>query len=202
MAASLISGDFGDGPRVTCILNEGNPTVGTGYTPTGLKMPINTWAGELHRGEIVSIDPSTSNTYEACGGLPVVKAVANGEATIIGIIETEPKLIKKIPASTDADSLTKRLAGEYYRTATVRFFGIFGLGEAILKTADAGAVTPGVAGVLKVDVSESAGGANGLVLNDVTTGGTGIISFHYQAKAASTTVKLMVGFTGLMTGQT
>lgn len=203
MAVSLISGEFDEGGRYTCILNEGNPTVGTGYTPTGLKMPVVTWASELHRGEIVAIDASTTNTYEACGGLPVVRPIADADATILGIIETEPKLVKKIPASADADSLSERLAGEYYRTATVRFFGVMHVGVARLFTDDKAAIVPGVIGTLKVDVSEAGGSAAGIVLNDVTTGGTGIFSFHYCAKTtAGSSFNILVGFTGMLTGAT
>lgn len=197
-----VSAEFQMGPRITCILNEGNPTVGSAYTSTNYKVNTVTWASELHKGEIVAIDPTSTNTFSATKGLPVVKPVANGDATIIGIIETEPWLQKKIGASTDADSLTKRLSGEYYRTATVRFLGCFGVGPATLKTANAAAIVPGVVGTLKVDVSESAGGENGLIVNDVANGGTGIFSFHYAAQAADVTVPILCGFTGLMTGAT
>lgn len=191
------------GPKITCILEEGAPTVGTGYTSTNLKLGVVTWASELRKGEIVAIDPSTTNTHEACLGLPVVRAVANGDATILGIIETEPYLEKTIPNTAAGDSLAKRLAGEYYRVATVRFFGVMAVGPAVLYTDDKAAVVPGVVGTLKVDVSRSAGAGNGLVLNDVANGGTGIFSFHYCAKVAGgSEYSLLCGFTGMLTGAT
>lgn len=196
MAVSTISDDFGEGGRYDCILSEGAPTVGTGYTSTNLSLPVVTWASELHVGEIVSIDTDTANTHAATNGLPVVRAVAAGDTTVIGIIETPPRLQKKIPSTGAADSWSKRLAGQYYRTATVRFFAVTRVGPAIIKTQNVAAIVPGVIGTLKTDASASKGGSNGLILNDVTSGGTGVFSFHAVAKEDGGTYSIMCGFTG------
>jgi hypothetical protein len=203
MAVNTYSSDFDLGPARTCIRNEGNATVADAFTNTGRSITKSiTWASQLHKGEIVAIDADTGNTGLACKMLPVVRAVANGDATIIGIIETEPVLQKPIPSSAAADSVAERLAGEYYRTATVRFFGVNAIGPATLVTANAAAIVPGVVGTLMVDVSGSAGAGNGLVVNDVATGGTGMFSFHAAAQAAGVTVSILVGFTNLLTGAT
>lgn len=201
MAVSTISNDFGEGGRYTCILEEGAPTVGTGYTSTNLRLPVVTWAAELFKGEIVAIDTGTGNTHEATHGLPVVRAVVAGDTKIIGIIETEPKLQKRIPDTAAGSTLAKRLAGDYYRIATVRFFGVTNIGPATLKTANAAAIVPGVTGTLIVDASASKGGPNGIILNDVTTGGANIFSFHAAAKETGATVSLLCGFTGPLTAQ-
>lgn len=198
-----ISGDFNLGTPITCVLNEGAPTVTLNtYTPGGLKVKGHTWASELHKGEVVAIDPSTGNTYAATGGLPVVKPIANADATIFGIIETEPEQAAVIPDSASADTLDERLAGEYYRIATVRIISFTAIIPVTLKTADVAAVVPGEAGTLKVDVSESLGSGAGFVVNDVASGGTGLVPLHYQAKAAGAEVEMLCGITGLLTGAT
>lgn len=202
MAVSTISNEFNMGPEITCILEEGAPTVGTGYTATNLRLPVVTWASELHKGEIVALDTSTENTHDACLGLPVVRAITAGDATILGIIEKEPYLEKVIPSTAAAATHALRLAGEYYRVATVRFFGVQAIGPATILTKDVVAITPGVIGTLIVDNGECVGAGNGIVLNDVANGGTGIFSFHYCAKtAAGSYFSLLCGFTGMLTSQ-
>jgi len=199
---SKISGDFLHGVPITCILNEGTITVGTGYNEVGHKTTNLSFADELHKNEIVALCPDSACTYENTAGLPVVEPVADGDSVIVGIIESEPLLQKKPGSTGAADTLEERLAGEYYRVATVRFFTFSAIAPATLVTTDTAVVTPGVAGKLKVDVSESTGGENGIVLNDVGSGGTGIVPLHYQAKTAGATVKILVAVTGMMTGAT
>lgn len=203
MVVSTIAGDYDLGLKVTCILNEGNPTVGDGFDGTGRKTKVTTWANQMYKGQVVAIDPSTCNTYEACGGLFVVKPVEDTDETVIGIIATEPELVVQPPSSGVADSLTKRLAGKYYRQATVRILAFNVIQDATLVTADAVACIPGVAGKLIVDVSESGSENAGLVLNDIASGGSAnIIPLNYQAKAAGATVTIQVGITGMMNAQT
>lgn len=202
MAKSDIAGDYDIGTKITCILNEGNPTVGNAYDGSGKKTKSLTWASELHKDELVTLDASTSNTHEATDGMPVVKTIANSDTLIIGKIVSEPELVKRPATSAAADSLTKRLAGEYYRIATVRLF-VPHIEDATLVTADAAAIVPGVTGKLIVDVSESVGGENGLILNDIASGGSAnIIPLTYAAKAAGATVSVVVAITGMLNGQT
>ena len=204
MAESAISGEVGGGIQLTCILDEGNPTVGARtYGPGGTYEKGLTWASELYKGEPVTLSGETSNTYEACKGMPVVEEVSNGDDKVIGMIVSEPRLVKFPATSAVANSLTNRLSGQYYRVATVEIWGgITAVRTAHLKTADAVAVVPGVRTSLDVDVSQSVADHD-LVLNDVAAAaGVGFVSFHYAAKAAGVDVTILVGIDRLGTAAT
>jgi len=204
MATSDISGDIGGGILLTCILDEGNPTVSdsiidqSGATVTGL-----TWASALKKNEWVALSVETSNTYAACNGLPVVEAVSNGDDLVVGRIVSTPQITVMPATSGVADSLTKRLAAQYYRVATVEIMVCSSIMEVTLKTADAVAVTPGGVSLLDVDVSESAG-SEGLTVNDIAgaAGSASWFSFHYQAKVAGATVSILLGVKGFGTAAT
>jgi len=198
MAESTISGEFGGGIPITCILDEGAPTVtARTYGPAGTFETGTTWAAELRKGEPVALSRETSNTYIACSGMPVVERVVTTEDFVIGMITSEPELIATPPDTAAGDSLTKRLAGKYYRKATVEIWGgITAIRTARLLTVDAIAVTPGVLTILDLDVSESIADHD-LVLNDVASAGKGYMSFHYQAKVAAATATILVGIVAL-----
>lgn len=204
MATSDISGDIGGGILVTCILDEGAPTVSdsivdqSGATVTGL-----TWASALKKNEWVALSAETSNTYAACNGMPVVEAVSNGDDLVVGRIVSTPQIMVVPATSGVADSLTKRLAAQYYSVATVEIMVCTSIMEVTLKTADAVAVTPGGVSLLDVDVSESAG-SEGLTVNDVAgaAGSANWFSFHYQAKAAGAEVTILLGVKGFGTAAT
>jgi len=205
MAESTISGEFGGGIPITCILDEGAPTVtARTYGPSGTFEAGTVWgATELRKGDPVALSVETSNTYIACRGKPVVEQVSNGDNFVIGMITSEPQLIVTPPTTTAADDLTKRLAGKYYREATVEIWGgITAIRAARLVTADAVAVTPGGLTLLDLDVSESIADHD-LVLNDIAGGaGAGYMPFHYQAKAAGADVTILIGFVALGTAAT
>ena len=199
MAESTQSGEFGGGIQITCILDEGAPVVTSRtYGPGGTYEDGLTWTTELRKGEPVTLSGETSNTYEACKGLPVVEQVSNGDDKVIGMIVSEPKLVK-FPADTAAgDTLTKQLAGQYYRIATVEIWGgITAIRAAHILTTDTVAITPGVTTILDVDVSQVATDHD-LVLNDVASGGLGFMSFHYLAKTtAGESHTILVGILAL-----
>jgi hypothetical protein len=205
MAESTISGDFGGGIPISCILDEGAPTVtARTYGPGGTFETGLVHAAELRKGDPVALSVETSNTYIACAGMPVVERVSNGDDMIIGMIVSEPSVPVATPATSAlADSLTKRLAGKYYRKATVEIWGgITAIRTAHLKTADAVAVTPGGLTLLDLDVSQSIADHD-LVLNDIAGGaGAGYMPFHYQAKVAGADVTILVGMVALGTAAT
>ena len=203
MAESTISGEVGGGIQLTCILDEGNPTVGVRtYGPGGTYEKGLTFASELRKGEPVTLSGETSNTYEACKGMPVVEQVSNGDDKVIGMIVSEPRLVKFPATSGVADDLTKRLAAQYYRVATVEIWGgITAIRIAHLIRADAIAVTPGVFTILDLDVSQVKTDHD-LVLNDVAAGGEGFMSFHYVAKGAAASYTILVGLWRLGTAAT
>lgn len=198
MTVSQIAGDSGGGLKLPCILYEGAPTVSDdalgpdGYTDTAI-----TFASGLKKDDFVVLDVQTENTYATTKGLPVVKAIAAG-TLIVGRIITTPKLVRA-PANTAAgDSWAKQLAGEYYRVATVEWFGLSGAIKAVVKGLNAAAIVPGVCATVKIDASECValrGGVVTLAISDVANGGVGIISFHYVAAAAAD-VSALVSFVG------
>jgi len=201
MAVSLEAGYTGGGIKLTCILDEGAPTVTKntmgqdGYFDTGI-----VWASQMAKNQFVCLDTDTANTYAATGGLPAVQPIAAG-SLIVGQIISEPRIIK-VPLTTAAgDSYAKRLAGKYYRVATVEFFGISGVAKAVVVNTTT-AIVPGVAATLKIDASASNAlaavdpqGPVCLSCVDATSGGSGVFSFHYIAGAAGT-VSALVGFVG------
>jgi len=204
MATSDISGDFGGGIKLTCILDEGNPTVSDNMIDqSGAKVTGLTWASALRKGEWVALSTATSNTYTACDGMPVTETVSNADDFVIGRIVSEPQPVVMPASSSVANSLTKRLAGKYYRVATVEVYVCTATVEATLKTANAVAVTPGGVSLLDVDVSESAG-VEVLTVNDVAAaaGSANWFSFHYQAKAAGAEVTILLGIKGFGTAAT
>ncbi|MFA4971956.1 MAG: hypothetical protein WC683_05035 [bacterium] len=198
MVVSTIAGGLQGGSEYTCILYEGAPTVTAktlgpdGYYDTGI-VP----ASPLQKDDIVVLDIQSENTYEATGGLPVVKAVTNG-TLILGKILTEPKTIGTAPTTAAGDTWAKILAGKYYRIAKVKFFGVTDIEKAILVGASTANIVPGVPDTLKVDVSGTvavSGGVVTLSCADAANGGSGIFSFHYVANGA-VTVSILAGFTG------
>ena len=203
MAESDISGEIGGGIQLTCILDEGSPTVGARtYGPGGTYEKGLTWGSELYKGEPVTLSDASENTYAACNGMPVVEQVSDDDDKVIGMIVSEPRLVK-FPADTTAgDSWTKQLEGQYYRVATVEIWGgITAIRAAHLIRADAIAVTPGVLTILDVDVSQVTTDHD-LVLNDVSENGAGFMPFHYVAKGAVASYTILVGIVALGTAET
>ena len=203
MAVSTIAQYTGGGIKLPCILAEGAPTVTKmtmgedGYFDTGI-----VWESRLDKGSWVVPDVQEENTYEATKGLPVVKAITNG-TLLVGQIVSEPTLVKAPATSAAADTHAKRLAGQYYRVATVEWFGLTGVAKAVLNTANAAAIVPGVAATLLIDASASVAlaavdpqGPVTIGVVDVESGGSGIISFHYAAQEIGGQYNLLVGFTG------
>ena len=205
MAESAISGEFGGGIPITCILDEGAPTVNARtYGPGGtFESGISWGVTELRKNDPVALSVETSNTYIACSGKPVVEQVSDGDDFVIGIITSEPQLITAPVTTGAAANLGLRLAGKYYREATVEIWGgITAIRAARLLTQNAVAITPGGLTLLDLDVSESIADHD-LVLNDIAAGaGAGYMPFHYQAKAEGADVTILIGFVALGTAAT
>jgi|LGVF01.1.fsa_nt_gb hypothetical protein len=202
MAESEYAGEIGGtGLQLTCILNEGAPTVtARTYGPGGTYETGHTWASELRKGDVVTIDASTNCTFEACRGLPCMEPVSNGDDKVSGIILTEPKHAVVPGTSAAADTLVERLAGKYYRVATVEIWaGITAVRKAHVLCIGTGAITPGSTTELDVDVSQSTTDHD-LVLNDRT--GTGFIPFHYVPDDSGVSYSCLVGVHTLGTATT
>jgi len=202
MATSTIAGELGGGILITCILNEGAPTVNSrAYNKGGARLTATTWASELRIGDIVALSNDTLNTYVSCGGLPVVEVPQNGETFVCGQIMSEPVPYKQ-PATTAAgDSWTKQLAGGYYRIATVEFWNAHSIQKAVVLTTDTGAVAIGDPTIIKYDISESTAD-HCLTFNDVANGGLGAVPLHYVAKAGAADFNILVAITGFIVSAT
>lgn len=207
MTVSTIAGNYGGGLKVTCILNEGAPTItasGNYFGETGQTEKVLTWTTPLEENDWVAIDNSSNCTFAACGGIPCVGRPETGETLVIGRIVSTPKLQKFPAADADADTLAERLAGDYYRTAVVEIFGgITAIMKARVMTDGSGSVTPGAAGHLELNIAGMV--ADHELAFDLggSDNGVGVIPFHAVANATNgLEFSCLVGITGLLIAYT
>lgn len=194
MAASDISGDFGFATQFTCILKEGNITVGTGFDFMGSTTGTVSLASGLKQGDWVALSPDSANTYSATGGLPVVTALAADTDLFFGRIIETPRWVK-IP-STSQTTWSTMLSSGYYRVATVEFFPMMVVTANI--TAAGSNIIPGTKSELDVDASET-DGTKGLTVLYVaaSAGSADIIPLTYVG--SGNTESVLVGIKGLGT---
>jgi len=200
--SSTIAGNYPGGIRITCILDEGAPTIVTSFDQAGMSQKTLTWNSEIEEGDIVAISNDTSATFSACSGIPLMEHPVNAETLIIGRVVSPPRMMKFPAADADANTLAKRLAGKYYRTALVEIWGGITKIQAVTVIANGtNACVPGVGTTLVVDISECQS-AKDLVFDSVASGGVGVIPFHYMpAGVDGDTYTVLVGITGLMLAQ-
>lgn len=194
---TLNAGDYTDGGvKRTCLLDEGAITVSSAYGLGGGSAPTYGFATEITKGMCVVVSTDTGNTWAATGGSVLMTRPANSTDLVFGIVISEPEFTKKPATTGAADTLAKRLTGNFLRSATVWFPGVTAMTKATLKCANAGAVTPGTLSILKLDVSEVTAG-NGITVNDLASAGSAnICSMHYQAQSSSAVVPIMLAFLG------
>ena len=199
------AGDYAGGIRILCILDEGAPTIlnTTSFDQRGDNMKTLSWASQLKEGDIVAISNDTANTYAATEGLPVVEIPVTAETLVIGRIASIP-VEGKFPANdAAADTLAERLAGDYYRTATVEIWGgITKVTKAIIMQDGSHALVPGVGTTIQYNITS--GSANQCLYFDASTsGGVGVIPFHYVAAGTDADLSdALVGITGLLIAAT
>ena len=197
---SDVTGSYPIGFRYTCILNEGNPTVSSRvYNRLGNYDEGLTFAAELHEGDFVALANDADCTFTATGGLPVVEKAVNTESLVIGKIVGTPRMVRTPAASGDADTLAKRLAGNYYRVAVVEIFGgITKIEQATLKHNGTNAVVPGVGTTLNMNITASYAN-NELRFDAAAANGVGVIPLTYAAAGTDGDLStILVGITGLM----
>ena len=203
MAVSTIAGNYGGGIPITCILNEGAPTItdsGTYFGATGETEKVLTWATPLAENDWVAICDETDCMYIECGGNPVMERAANGETLVIGRIVSTPKL-QKMPANdAAANDLDERLAGDYYRTAVVEIFGgITAIMKARVMCDGTNTVVPGVSTYLEMNMAGNLADHELAFDMDGTDNGVGVIPFHDVPNAANgTEYSCLVGVTGML----
>jgi len=100
-----------------CILDEGNLIVSDSFiNPSGETSRTLILDSPLKITDTVTISTENDGSFE---GLLIVEAASNDNQDVIGYIVSEPKLMAAPKTSADADSPTKRLAGQYFRIAAV-----------------------------------------------------------------------------------
>lgn len=188
-----IAGDTGSGLKLTCILQEGAVTISSAYGITGGKETVATYGSELEEGDYVMIDAGTYNTYDNTDGLPVVKAVA-GAGPIVGRVVSTPELVGKLPSATKAYTNSSSadwgaiLSGDYYRIATVEFFGVKQAIKARALGDGSNAIVAGAITTINYDVSDAS-------WMYVASGGSGVINCHHVVATAAyySTLLLVTG---------
>ncbi len=201
-----VAGNYQGGIRLTCILDEGAPTVSsTMMDQSGAYAIGATWASPLEEGDVVAISNDTGNTWATTGGIPLVEKPVNAETFVIGQIVSSPKLMVMPASSGVADSLAKRLAAKYYRVAEVEIWGgITKVAKAVVMHNGAQTVTPGDGANLHFNITSGYSASNqGLQFDVVNGNGVGVIPFHYVAAGADADLSnCLVGLTGLLIAAT
>lgn len=191
------------GPRETAILEEGAITISTGINGNGREQTIYVGAAPLAIGDPVAIVNSSDNTYTATNGNILVEQPQNSEGLTIGKIFSSQTALKKNPATAAAaNTLAKRLTGNYHRLADVEIF-IPGIIKKITIACDGThPIVPGVGTTIQLDITKSLA-AHTPIYTAAASGGTGIIPLHYvPAGSSGDLYNILAIFTGLQTSVT
>jgi len=192
------AGNYPGGIRITCILEEGAPTVGTSTDQYGQTQKSLTWAAGLAEGDVVAICNDTACTFSACGGIPCVEKAVDGETLVVGQIVGTPRLIQFPATTAAADSLAKRLAGKYHRVAVVELWAFNKVIEGTFMCDGTNAQVPGVATKLKFNIT-SAYTDHALVFDGSGSGGVNAVPLHYvPAGTDGDLYTSLYGINGLM----
>lgn len=192
------AGNYPGGIRITCILDEGAPTVSTSYDQLGRSQPSLTWAAELAEGDVVAISNNTACTFDACGGIPCVEKAVTGKTLVVGQIVSPPRLLQFPAASADANDLSERLAGKYYRVAVVEFWAFNKIIEGTCMCNGTNAQVQGVAGTIQFNIT-SGYTNHGLVFDSSASGGVNAVPLHYVPKGSDGDLYTsLYGINGLM----
>jgi hypothetical protein len=177
--------------KMTCILEEGTLTVGTGYNPSGQKVTTVTPAAPIVVDDLVYLIAGTKNLCVECGDKPVVAKLAAG-TFYAGRVTSTPQW-KVMPAAsktfTDCDDAdwAAILAGNWYRMASVEFFGVTGAFKGTVTADGSNEVAVGAIGDLKWDVSLG-------TFAPAASGGKGLLPMHYVPAGVNLdTYSIMIG---------
>ena len=177
---SEIAGNYGQGQTITCILDEGAITPGTGIDAYGREQATYAFSAGLAEGDWVALSDDVANTYAATGGLILVEKPVNGETLVIGRIVGTPTALKHAPATAAAaDTLAERLAGGFYRKARVEIvaFPVGSIKKFTVYSDSTNATVPGVGSTLKLSITGTYANHAGY-LDTATQNGVGIIPLH------------------------
>lgn len=198
---SEIAGNYGQGQTITCILDEGTITLGTGIDAYGREQTTYTFASGLAEGDWVALSDDTANTYAATGGLILVEKPVTTEALVIGRIVGTPTALKKVPATAaEAADLSDRLAGGFYRKARVEIvaFPIGSIKKFTVYSDGTNATVPGNGSTLKLSITGTYTNHAGY-LDSTNKDGVGIIPLHYvPAGDDGDTCSILAVVTGML----
>ena len=200
-ATSEYVGGATTGLVVTCILDEGAPTVSSSaYDVLGEKQSVITFASELDEGDWVAIANDSVVLYDVCEGAPVVQKAVDTETLVIGRIVSLPRMLNTPATDAAADTLTERLSGKYYRYANVEIMGgITSIQEATVTCDGSNATVPGVGTTLTFDISAGYAANGQLQFDSSASNGTGVIPFHNVPTGTDgDTYSCLVGITGML----
>ena len=198
---SKYAGYYASKERYGCILDEGAITLGTALDTTGRSIQTCSFATPLAEGAPVALSNDVANLYSATGGMILVEKPVNAEALVIGRIVTITKMGNLPATDAGADSLAKRLAGKYRRTAGIEFNFSNKIEEVTIVCDGTHAIVPGVGTTLQLDISASEA-IKAPVYAAVASGGTGVIPLNYvPAGTAGDTYTCLVMYTGFTTAQ-
>jgi len=114
--------------KLTAFLYEGDITPGQIEDNYGNARPAVVRSAPLKEGDLVELFDDEALTYDALGGIPMLRALSESGTKYIGrIIEIE-KAQKQIPA-TAITELSDMISGGFLRVATVEMVGMCGMGQ-------------------------------------------------------------------------
>lgn len=193
------------GPIITCILDEGAPTVtasGSVFDDGNTTARSLTWASQLARGNMVAISNDTACTWDATDGLPVMEVAVTTESFTVGRIVSPPKLIAFPATSAAADTLAERLAGGYFRTALVEIYaGVTAILKAEVTLDGTNGWEVGQTAALHHNITSDYADDDTIEIKLVSAAdtGTGTIAFHYGADGtAGDQLNCLVGINGVL----
>jgi hypothetical protein len=182
---SNVAGDYPDSaPEISVWLNEGAITVvSAGYGAGMRSQKFCTFAAELREGDWVAIANDSDCTFANLGPLPVVEKAVNTESLTFIQLTGTPEPCKIPAASTDADTLAKRITGGYLRKCRAKIYGgVTGVKKATVMANGANATVPGVATTLNFNMTSAYAATtvkNKLCFDSAAANGVGVIPFHY-----------------------
>lgn len=196
---SDIAGNYAGGIRITCILDEGAPTIVDSFDQMGLEAKSYTFATPLKENDIVALSNDTGCTYALTKGNPVVERPVHSEALVIGQIVSTPKLQRMAANDGAANTLPLRLAGDYFRTAVVELWGgITKVIKANVMEDGSNAVVVGQSAILHFNIARCTA-LHELCFDCEANGGVGVVAMNYCAAGTNgNTVSCLVGITGLL----
>ena len=198
-----IAGDYPGGIRVTCILDEGAPTIVDSFDAMGREAASYTFATPLKEGDIVALSNDVACTYTLTKGNVVVERPVDGETLVIGQIVSTPKLNSMPSEDADANLLSERLAGDYFRTANVEIWGgITKIVAANVMQDGSHAVVVGQSTILHHNIARTVA-LHELCFDAETDGGVGVVAMNYCAAGTdANTLTCLVGINGVMDAAT